>query len=346
MLTKFSKPSDDIFFEHQELKNQNDAKLQEQKRVSTLLLAEDSREACVFCGAKNKKKNAIFVHRNIDYFCCVNCGHVQTQNKTPKEYPFKYLKHGFEKIYDTGDAHVFNSRTQRIYQPKLEWIKCCFQEELELGIDELSELKWLEVGCGAGFFIKALLDAGISKVVGLDTNLTLVAAANKNCDKVSAKLSKNLHHDIVSESPNVVVAFFVLEHLESAERAALWSALDNLAKGTIFIFSVPCVGFSTIFENSFDGFAARNLDNVIHTQLFTDRSISFMLDKLGYSLCGEWLFGQDGQDLLGNLATRSNKLLQCGAIELNDFNSMIDNLQSVIDRSRMCDARHIFCIKN
>ena len=198
----------------------------------------------------------------------------------------------------------------------------------------------------AGFFLKALLNVGVSNLVGFDTNSALVDVANKQCVGAPARLSQNFHQDICPKEPDVIVAFFVLEHLESEQRASFWKVLDMLPKGTVFIFSVPCVGFSTIFENSFDGFAARNLDNVVHTQMFTDRSITYMLDRLGFSTHGEWLFGQDGQDLVGTLSVRSNELVRSGAVCLDNFNSLVDELQSVFDKHRLCDARHIFCVKN
>ena len=49
-----------------------------------------------------------------------------------------------------------------------------------------------------------------------------------------------------------------------------------------------------------------------------------------------------GGDFIGAV----NELVRSGAVCLDNFNSLVDELQSVFDKHRLCDARHIFCVKN
>ena len=52
----------------------------------------------------------------------------------------------------------------------------------------------------------------------------------------------------------------------------------------------------TLLEGLFPEFAARNLDGMAHRQMFTDRSISFLLERIGYAPTAQWIFGQDAAD--------------------------------------------------
>lgn len=345
MIYKFSKPSQDILKEHVKYKHESSSKLYQQLSTSKHLNNTQKRKKCVLCGSEDITKNNFFSHRGIKFFCCLNCKHIQTLNMLPDNYPFSFLGKGFEKIYEVQDIDAYMSRVSRIYEPKLKWIQNSLQKALSLTETQIKNFRWLEIGCGAGFFLKALKKAHIKKIYGLDTNIDLIKESNKICGEDYAKLSETLSKDIEIIRPNIVIAFFVLEHLEEEERSHFWKCLKKLPTDTIFVFSVPCLGFSTILENSFDNFAARNLDNVVHTQLFTDKSIEFMLSAIGYEKISEWLFGQDMQDLIGILGLRSQKLIECGAISTNTVMSIVDQLQKTLDNNRLCDARHIICVK-
>jgi hypothetical protein len=120
-----------------------------------------------------------------------------------------------------------------------------------------------------------------------------------------------------------------------------------LRAGTLFAFSVPVMGLATLLEAAVDGYFARNLDSVLHLQLFTDRSIRHALNLAGFEPRAEWIFGQDVDDVLrmlvaGLIDKYPPALL---ASETKRLAAASDDLQHALDRHRLADARHVLAIK-
>ena len=343
MNIKFSKKSIDV---KKETKNwtKNESKyLDNQVKMHKILNQQKFRKKCLLCEF-NAPKEKDFTHRTVDYFFCSRCNHVQTFLLPPDGYPSKQMGEGFENIYPELSKKDFESRRDRIYMPKLEWI-CSVLEDESLLNQKYENLKWLEIGCGAGYFLNALQCKGIKSFKGFDENQFLISEANKHCDKEVAFSTDNIFKDIQEDQPNIICAFFVLEHINSGNE--IWNEFSRLPKGTILVFSVPTFCFSTLLECGLDNFAARNLDSVVHTQIYTDESIDYCLRKSGFEKSAEWLFGQDSQDLCELILRKisknvNNKLFN----KISDkLNNLIDPLQEVMDKERICDGRHILAIK-
>lgn len=343
MKTDFSKPSADIAMEADAWQSRDQEILERQRVVSRHLADAPAREKCLLCEV-NLKGLRLYRHRQTDYVFCGYCGHLQTRAQLPAGYPHAFAGNGFEAIYPRLDEQAYVSRRERIYMPKLDW---ALSRMTEAGGNVKKALKssWMEIGCGAGYFLNALLAKGVRNVHGLDENADLVAAANEHCGDGCAQMTRDLFADIEACDADILAAFFVLEHVEDACR--FWRIMSGKPSGTVFLFAVPTFGLSTALEGALDSFAARNLDSVIHTQLYTDRSIDYALNMAGYDKAAEWLFGQDAQDLCRLLA-RSTSPAMDGTVgqELTaKFSKLIDPLQSVVDHARFCDARHILAVK-
>lgn len=343
MRSDFSKPSIDIANEARRWTAQQEALLARQREISSHLQGRERRAACLLCGGSLTSSNA-YTHRGIDYFACGHCGHFQTSVRLPQGYPHAQNRAGFEAIYPDLDDAGYRSRRDRIYAPKLDWL---LTRIVETGrsVEGVLQAKWLEIGCGAGYFLHALRARGASTVLGLDENNVLVDVANRQCNAPVARVSECIFSDLEQSDADVITAFFVLEHIEEAQR--FWQILANKPSGTLFVFAVPTFGLSTVIEGALDGFAARNLDNVVHTQLYTDRSIDHALKSAGYQKVGEWLFGQDAQDLcsvlLNQLASRMDGTLLDDLAQ--HLSTLVDPLQQAIDRARLCDARHVLAVR-
>ena len=67
----------------------------------------------------------------------------------------------------------------------------------------------------------------------------------------------------------------------------------------------------------------------------------------GYEKTAEWLFGQDAQDLCKLLVRSASSVMDeaLGEELTIKLSKLIDPLQSVLDHSRFCDARHIVAVK-
>jgi hypothetical protein len=233
----------------------------------------------------------------------------------------------------------------RIYQPKLDWLLDT-AERCRHALSDLKQSKWVDLGCGAGHFLWALKQARIHRIKGFENNPLLRTTANQMLGEEIVQAVPEQLHTIVSETEaDVWTAFFVLEHLDQPAR--LFEALSKKRSGTLFCFAVPVFGFATLLESAADGFFARQLDSVLHTQLYTDSSIQFVMASYGYEPLGQWIFGQDGCDLARMLSVALQD--KYPARLLNDVKErlfdMADGLQHVIDTARFAETRHILAVK-
>lgn len=343
MKTDYSKASSDIALEMDELRLQDQKRLEDQLSISRVLEAQPNRSKCLLCGA-NFDHASVYQHRHTKYYFCGNCGHVQTQCKLPPGYPHSVAGEGFETVYPRLEADAYASRRDRVYTPKLDWALSRISMVTENPLNPL-KASWLEVGCGAGYFLSALQARGIEAFHGIDENFDLIATANEYCGVGKAKVTRDVYADIEQDEAQILVAFFVLEHLDDASR--FWRILAEKKPGTMFLFSVPMFGLSTVLEGANHNFSARNLDSVIHTQLYTDESIDYALNETGYEKVAEWIFGQDAHDLARILI---NSLLPTieGRFSENisaKISQLVDPIQEIVDRAHFSDARHVLALK-
>lgn len=341
----FSKPSADVAKESREHFNQNDTLLERQTRLSAILNRCPDRSKCLICN-HSLKESEVFNHRSTIYCKCSFCGHIQTKAQPPDSYPTGIeggLK--FNKIYSKLTNEEFESRKNRIYRPKLDWILSCHQK-LGISNDEMKELKWLELGCGAGYFLDALSDVCINRIKGLEEDIVLVETANEKLkDPVVQHYNKSLGEAVQEYDADIYAAFFVLEHIEYTK--SFFESLRHKPKGTTFCFSAQMFGFGALLESGIDHFFARNLDSVVHTQLYTHDSIKYCLDYADYEVVAQWIFGQDSADLSRMLMTAlkgrySEKMLDFAE---NQIARIVDPFQGILDQNFFSDSAHFIAVK-
>lgn len=339
---KYSKPSGDISGERRALTAVAVDSLRRQSVSARNLAARPRRTICLLCEA-SVSGAPVLLHRGAHLLVCSYCGHLQSVN-VPNNFGNLTDSDAFSRVYPPLSFPDLVSRVERIYIPKLDWILEA-AERNGITSQEMKTRSWLELGCGAGYFLHALEKRGVIEAEGVDFSAGLVSQANRYNSLVRARQSINMLGDLEKSEPEVVVAFFVLEHLENPQE--FWQIMASKPPGTILVFSVPTLGVTTLLENAFEGIPARNLDWEVHHQLYTDKSISFSLANSGYHKISEWLFGQDAQDLVSHLQQRLAENGDWGGKleNLVTLEALIDPLQSVIDRSRLCDARHVLAIK-
>ncbi|PNQ95176.1 hypothetical protein C1S70_30275 (plasmid) [Azospirillum argentinense] len=341
----YSKPAGDVLSESETLLSDNWRLLEEQRRVSAHLSTGARRSSCLLCGA-DIAAAPWFDHRAVVYVRCGHCSHVQTRNRLPPGYPEAQAPGlAFGDWYPSADRHAFDSRRDRIYQAKLDFVLTATDD---LGIDRETLLgkRWLELGCGAGYFLDALSRAGVERLTGLDASAPLVNYANQMLSRpVSRHWSGSLPSALAAHEADVIVAWFVLEHVEEAQ--AFWRALGGCPPGTIFCFAVPTLGLSTLLETTVDHHYARNLDSMLHCQLYTEESISHALQVAGFDPVAHWVFGQDALDLRRMLSVPLMERASASfrAALAPALNAALDPLQNAIDRAHLADARHVIAVK-
>jgi hypothetical protein len=106
--------------------------------------------------------------------------------------------------------------------------------------------------------------------------------------------------------------------------------------------SVPLYSLTVFLENSFQNVFPRQLSGG-HTHLYTEKSLNFLAKKYKLKIIGEWWFGTDFADLYRSLRN-SGKIVN-KKIFLNEINkklfSVIDELQSVLDKNKICSEVHM-----
>lgn len=341
MYRRFSKPSADIWDATRRILRQDEDLLMKQRRTSEVLRTGPERRHCPNC-AKNLLIPA-FRHRGVPYSRCKECNHIATTIEPPTDYPYS-ASQDFTQIYNQLDLDAYNARCASIYQPKLEWILESFdRSKSNLRIRDMS---WGELGAGAGYFMRACELEGLPSVVGYELDPNLINQSQ------SALQKHTIHHSelplpelIRSTEHGIYTSWFVLEHLD--DLSSVWQAFSEKPTGTIFAFSVPTFGLSTVLESVVPSHYARNLDSVFHTQIFTTQSIAHGLACAGMEIVSDWIFGQDATDLFRCLLKGAEKTYEAEFLDSlrPQFESLVDSIQSGIDHAHFSDARHVLAVK-
>jgi 2-polyprenyl-3-methyl-5-hydroxy-6-metoxy-1,4-benzoquinol methylase len=133
----------------------------------------------------------------------------------------------------------------------------------------------LDIGCGMGFLLKGLQNAGYLNIKGIEIDENQVLSCKKkglDVELVSdstAYLSKN------TDSFDVITVFDVLEHIPPADQISFIKAIYcSLNPGGVLMVSVPNA-------NSFLASRNRYIDYTHHV-LFTEASLDFVIYNGGF----------------------------------------------------------------
>lgn len=344
MTRRYSKPQYDVMHETSLMIRDNRQRLEEQARIQKALKRAECRQHCVLCRAL-LSLDAPFPHRGVDYVQCAECGQVQTVAMPPEGYPESERNvAAFHSVYPRLSEQERSDRKQRIYLPKLNW---ALQAMTEVGVDEerIRSLKWLELGCGNGLFLECLRDAGITNYQGCDADrVSLERAAEIHGETAVFHNGAALSEALEKSDADVFVSFFVMEHVEDG--LAFFEAFARKPEGTMLVMAVPMFGFSAMFEEISSIHFARNLDSILHTQLFTEKSISHCMNIARAHQAGEWIFGQDSVDLYRAMHLVAEPYPPALQEEmLAGTESVVDDIQKILDRAHLADARHVLWIR-
>ncbi len=342
----YSKPLGDLAREQSERLRDEQALFQRQKALSSMLEGRPLRSGCLLCTASPNHADH-FVHRGVPSIRCGTCGHVQTAVLPPEGYPHS-VEGGlpFGAIYPRLSPEEYHNRKQRIYTPKFGWIKRILTEELGWTAEQICDRHWADLGCGAGYFLAALRDAGIAHISGCDADEHLVELAREYVPEARTEVFSGHLGDVVQRvQADVYTAFYVMEHIE--EPHSVYRAMSELPAGSVVVFSVPVYGFSCLLENIFDSSYARAYDTVVHTQVYTEQSIQYAMETADMDIVAQWVFGQDAEDLRRVMLSRlAGKLPTSMMDEVQQrLSELLDPLQQCLDQLHIADQRHVLAVK-
>jgi SAM-dependent methyltransferase len=113
-----------------------------------------------------------------------------------------------------------------------------FHQQVIRMVREMAPASVLEVGCGEGFVLSALVDAGISaELTGIDLSEAAVADAQERLgDAAAVRVEDARELANLTSTYDLVMMLEVLEHLENPE--TMLPVLDKLADRAV-LMSVP-----------------------------------------------------------------------------------------------------------
>lgn len=328
----FSKSSKNIINLKKDFLLKNDELIKQAQKWNKFYNKQPKRILCKGCEKKLDKK--IFVSHYSSYTICKYCGHLNGLNKDTKRFnEFLYKKDqskNFSKFY----LKDYQARVKNISRPKLDFLTKIVKGKKEI----------LELGSGAGHFLKAC-ELNNIKAEGFDVNPSMIKLGNKMLkkNKISQFKIDDIYDMVLNCDKEILTLIGVIEHLEFPN---LIFKNFKKSKAKYLFIAVPTVSLSVFLENSFQNIFPRVLGGV-HNNLYTEKSLNFITKKYKLKIIGEWWFGTDIMDLMRTIIINGknfNKKLYDQNLN-KYFTSFIDDLQSVIDKKKLCSDVHMVISK-
>ncbi len=334
---KYGKPLGNIlaiksdFFEH------NDEMLKMSAHQADALIIQKKREQCKICHSPIEG-DPLYRSQRMEYYLCPVCGHLNSANEDTEDFAERvYLADTYENNYSEEDREKYENRLNTIYIPKADFLLESLKED---GLSK-EEIKLLDDGAGSGYFVGALrkLDVDAS---GIEISPAQVRFANKmNGAEVLKQVDSGDIAGILSGTKANVLSFIgVFEHIINLDE--IIEAIRKNTNVRYVYLSVPMFSMSCVFEASHQKCYNRHAGGT-HTHLFSDESLKYMADSMGFTELKSWKFGSDMMDLYRMLCV---SLEQNGNSRLKDyfapkFLKMIDELQLTVDKNEFASEIHL-----
>ncbi len=336
-MRKYGKKVGDILSIKKDFFQQNEKMLEMSRRQADALLIQKKRECCKICGSKIEGE-PLYHSQRMNYYLCPVCGHLNSENEDTTDFQNRvYLEDSYENNYSEEDRERYENRLQAIYIPKAEFLIDSLKED---GLST-KDIKILDDGAGSGYFVGALKRLNVA-ATGIEISKAQVEFANRmNAEEILlAADSDSIPEMLKKTDANVVTFIGVLEHIVN-----LWEVLESVRSNEnikYIYLSVPMFSLSCVFEASHQHCYNRHAGGT-HTHLFSESSLKYMADKMGFTELTAWKFGSDMMDLFRMLMV---SLEQNGNSALKDhfapgFTKMIDDLQLVVDRNELASEIHL-----
>ena len=328
----FSKKSKDILKLKQNFISSNDALIQQARSWNKFYNKQPKRKVCKNC--ENKLGKAAFSSHLANYTICSLCGNFNGLNKDTKKFNQYLYKDNEGKKFSKFYIKDYKSRVKNIYIAKLKFLKKIIKGKKEI----------LEVGSGAGHFLKACEDSGI-KAKGFDVNLSMVKLGKKMLKKneIDHFGINDIYDYVLKCQKEILVILGAIEHLENPN--LIFKNFKKSEAKYMFI-SVPLISLSVFLEHSFQNFYPRVMGGV-HNHLYSEQSLKYIIKKNKLNVIGEWWFGTDIMDLMRAVlvyAKPKDEIKYHKGFE-KYFMSAIDDLQNVLDKKKICGDVHMIITK-
>lgn len=342
MITKYSKSYNNMWKFKDSLTSDNRKLLEVNNRITDVYNAQPVRRRCKICGADKHRYD--FHARRTKYWCCDNCGHINGWYEDTEEF-CKIMYESDDGIfggyYEDTDIDYYMDRMRTIYAPKADFMI----ESIEQSGENPAELKYADIGAGSGHFVTSLQEKNYN-AIGIEVDKHQVRHVNNMLDRevlVHCK-SEDVLTMIGETNVDVVTCIYGFEHIINV--VDVFEAINRNPHIKWIYFSVPMLSVSSLLDSVNPDVYWRVL-HAAHTHIYSTESIEWLCDNYKWEKKAEWVFGSDVADLLRNImvkATENGDVEYATAIK-DMFAPMIDDLQGVIDKHRMCSDIHLLVKK-
>lgn len=330
---KYGKPFGNLNSMKKSFFEDNDGMLKMADEMADVLSRQPKRETCKICGSKLSAP--LFVSHGLGYIKCDKCDHLNSEFEDTNEFASKvYVEDDYSKNYSAPDKEGYEKRLNSIYIPKAEFLKASLEKE------GLCDINVLDIGAGCGYFVSALRRLDIP-AVGIEVSKNQVIYGNACAGEdilTQVGLTDSIGF-IENTDANVISAIGVLEHLIDLKENL--EAIKNNNKIKYVYASVPMFSFSCAFEAANQQCYNRHTGGT-HTHLFTNESIAYMAEFIGFEMAYEWRFGSDINDLYRFLTVSMSKNgnQEFAGYFSDKFVPLMDKLQLILDESEFSSEMH------
>ena len=333
-VNQYGKPLGNLMQFKSDFFEKNEAMLAMADDMGDVLRRQPKREACKMCGGK--LGTPLFTSHNIGYILCPVCGHVSSEYEDTDEFANKvYIEDDYLKNYSESDKEAYRKRLETIYIPLAAYLKECLQKEA------VTEGKLLDIGAGSGYFVQAAKELDM-QAEGIEISKAQVDFANAMAGAAILKAvdSGHISEYIRNADVNILSAIGVFEHIITLEDTL--QAISANPNIQYVYLSVPMFSYSCAFEASHQSCYNRHTGGT-HTHLFSQQSLQYMAEKMGFEVAYQWKFGSDAMDLYRMLCV---SLEQNGNSEFKDyfaekFVPLLDDIQLLFDKSDFASEVHM-----
>ena len=326
---------------------ENDAILENSRRIGRIYREQPLRELCKNCDERKSPQCLEFKKQEIDYWFCERCGHVNGAHDDSDTFCKQvYTGEGSEnyaKNYATQSKEEYNRRLDDIYLPKAKFLLNALQKEGRDGMQET----YVDFGAGSGYFAGALAKLGVLSVSGYEPSPHQVEFGNRMLSTPVLKCTPLEEFDTLAATTKstVVSMIGVMEHLQRP-RKMFESLAENPSVDYVFIL-IPFMSPAVFFELMFLEVVQRVLAGR-HTHIYTRESFQWLCNEFGFEECAAWWFGTDMADMYRDVFVTLKKQGQDERLierwkEM--FLSMIDDMQLIVDKHKICSEGHILLKK-
>ncbi len=336
-MRKYGKKLGNILAIKSDFFEQNEKMLEMSHRQADALLLQNKRTSCKIC--KNPiSGEPLYKSQRMNYFLCPACGHLNSEYEDTDDFADRvYLVDTYENNYSEEDRERYENRLKAIYIPKAEYLL----ESLEGDGLEKKDIRLLDDGAGSGYFVKAARSLGI-EATGIEISSPQVEFANKmNGEEILKQADSGSIPGLIRNTDANVLSFIgVMEHITDLD--SVLEAIKANERIKYVYLSVPMFSMSCVFEASHQRCYNRHAGGT-HSHLFSDSSLKYLADRMGFEELSAWKFGSDMMDLFRMLCV---SLEQNGNSALKDyfapkFTEMIDELQMVVDKHEFASEIHL-----